>query len=155
MKHASWMMALGCFLHAATAGAAQPDPNGAYARFAGAAVPSIQFDSLRGWEPLDAEHLVLFTEFTEAWLLELSGDCLDVDMVFRITLTHQDRQLLGGTDTLRVGQRACAINNIRPVDLPAYRMAKREVEGASLEAGQASELRHAELAARPAPNQPD
>lgn len=119
-----------------------------YTRFSGEPVKHIRAGNVRGWEAMDPEHLVLFTSYTEAWLLDVAGRCLDVQMAVRIALTHENKQIYSGIDKVRVGTQECAVTQIRPVDLPAYQMAKREVEGASLEVGQASELLHAELIAR-------
>jgi hypothetical protein len=150
---AALMLTTAALVHAQDA--SELAPSGAvgskdYARFAGDPVKQIRFASLQGWEPIDREHVVLFTRYTEAWLLDLAGPCLDVKFAYAISVTSFGNRIHSGFDKLLVGQQECRISQIRPVDMDAYHAAKREAEGASLEAGLASELLHAKVIVRDA-----
>ena len=116
-----------------------------YHEHAGAPVDSFQyFGSLNGWTPLGDRALAVWTRPSQAYLLELTGRCLDLEYAHAITVTHQsgrvharfDDVLVLGSNTMRI---PCRIEQIRPVDGAALKQAEREMrqEVDTVERGQA------------------
>lgn len=121
-----------------------------YERFASEPVRSLQFSSIYGWEPIDDEHVVLLTGVRTAWLLDLSGLCMDRDLNVRIGVTSFGNRIHAGFDKVQTAAGECRITQIRKVDMAAYDEAKRQVLGGALELGNASEPMAAEVIERPA-----
>lgn len=136
-------------VRAATDAAAGPDPSH-YERFASGPVKSLQFSSIYGWEPIDEEHVVLFTGVRKAWLLDLSGLCLDAHLNVRIGVTSFGSRIYSGFDKVQTPRGECRITQIRAVDMDAYDEAKRQVVGGDLELGNGTEPMAADVIERPA-----
>lgn len=108
-----------------------------YRAHAGAPVRDFQyFNQLTGWTSLGDTALAVWTRPREAWLLELSGPCADLDVAPAISLTNQlgrvaarfDRVVvLGGPATIRI---PCRIETIRPLDVAALKASERELREA-------------------------
>ena len=107
-----------------------------YREHAGAPVDSFQyFGRLNGWTPLGDRALAVWTRPSEAYLLELTGSCMDLEYAHAITVTHQsgrvharfDDVLVLGSSTMRI---PCRIEQIRLVDGVALKQAEREMRQA-------------------------
>lgn len=95
------------------------------------------FGSVNGWTPVDDDALVVWTKPSEAYLLELSGPCTDLEWAPAITLTNQasrvyarfdDVLVLGGPrNTMRM---PCRIQVIRPLDVKALRQTEKDMREA-------------------------
>jgi len=98
----------------------------ALARYTSYAGPSIKsfnwlgrFDS---WEPLGKDHLLVYTQPNEAYLLKVSGPC---DVRFAtgpVGITSTNSTVYAGLDSVVVNSSAagtwqCPIDEIRPVDV--------------------------------------
>jgi len=91
----------------------------AYAAVAGAAVNSFHYTGLWSWEPLSDTQLAVYTQASEAWLLDLKGTCRNLRFTNHIGLTADagvvsiqlDRVLTGPGDA------PCVIKQIRSLDL--------------------------------------
>ena len=116
-----------------------------YREHAGEPVTSFQyFGRLYGWTPLGDRALAVWTRPSQAYLLELTGSCLDLEYAHAITVTNQsgrvharfDDVLVLGSNTMRI---PCRIEQIRPVDSAALKQAEREMRQAveTVERGQA------------------
>lgn len=103
-----------------------------YQDHAAAPVPSFQyFGRLDGWTPLGDTAVVVWTHPNEAYLLELSGRCTDLDFASAISLTNQSGRVYERFDKVMViGSTApripCPIAHIRPLDVKAIKQAERE-----------------------------
>lgn len=139
----------GAAVAAAAEAAKGPDPNH-YEAFAGEPVKSLQFASIYGWEPIDEEHVVLMTGVRTAWMLDLSGLCLDQHLTVKIGVTSFGSRIHSGFDKVQTSRGECRITQIRKIDMAAYDEAKRKVMGGDLELGNGSEPMAAEAIERPA-----
>ena len=111
-----------------------------YREHAGEPVPHFRyFGSLNGWTPLGREALAVWTRPNEAFLLELSAPCPDLDFAPAISLSeslHQvsarfDRVTPLGHNTMTI---PCRIEQIRPLDAKALRQAQKDLREAKTEA---------------------
>lgn len=111
------------------------------------------FGNINGWTPLGNKALVVWTRPSEAYLLDLSGPCQDLDYAPAITITNRmgdvsarfDDVIVrgGGTAPIRI---PCKIWEIREVDVKAVKQAERDLReaataertGDSAEAGMAN-----------------
>ena len=127
------MTAAGC---ATDAGLRDEQRLALYRQHAGEPVASFQyFGRLSGWTPLGDRALAVWTRPSQAYLLELTGSCLDLEYANAITVTHQsgrvharfDDVLVLGTNTMRI---PCRIEQIRHVDGAALKQAEREMREA-------------------------
>ena len=96
------------------------------------------FGNLNGWSPLGDGALAVWTRPSEAFLLELSGPCQDLDYAMAIRITHFGSRVsarfddvipLGaGTSSIKL---PCRIDTIRPLDVKALRASQKELREAA------------------------
>ncbi|WP_407352021.1 DUF6491 family protein [Luteimonas sp. R10] len=98
------------------------------------------FGRLSGWTPLGDDALVVWTRPNEAYLLELMGPCQDLDFASAIGLTSFSGQVSARFDEVivygggpGVGRIPCRIQEIRPVDVKAAKVAQQELREAKIE----------------------
>ena len=117
------MLLAGCM----TGGPTRAERLAAYQAHAAAPVKQIRYYSPIGWEEVDDDHILLTMRPREAYLMRLSGPCLDFDggsPVLAVSSTAGyvasgfDRVSLGGSNI------SCRIEEIRPVDVAAMRAAQ-------------------------------
>ena len=94
--------------------------------------------SINGWTPLGDKALTVWTKPSEAYLLELSGPCQDLDFAPAISITNQMNQVSakfddvvprgGGTASIII---PCRIETIRPLDVKALRASQKELREAA------------------------
>ncbi|TBR13223.1 MAG: hypothetical protein EPO46_03165 [Lysobacter sp.] len=101
-----------------------------YRQHAGAAVPRFRYAGhLVSWTPLGPHTLAVRTGRRQAYLLELSGPCPDLEFAPAVSVTdslgsvstHFDRVIPLGTGA----NVPCPIAEIRPLDLAAIHAAER------------------------------
>lgn len=113
---------------------AKPDPRSPLALYqsaAGAPVLSMPFFRLDSWQPLDDEHLVVWTNSRTAWLLRVWPTCNDLELAPRIGLTSSVKTVHAKFDKVLLSRhRECPIDEIRPIDLSAYKRARAEARAA-------------------------
>ncbi|MEB1530511.1 DUF6491 family protein [Xanthomonas sp. WHRI 7945] len=113
-----------------------------YRANAGAPVRHFQyFNRLSGWTALGDSALAVWTRPNQAYLLELSGRCMDLDFAPSIAITHfgnrvsarfDDVIVFGGSArTIRL---PCRIQSVRPLDVKALRMSEKELREAKMQA---------------------
>lgn len=113
-----------------------------YRAHAGAPVKDFQyFGSLNGWTELGDSALAVWTKPNEAWLLNLSGPCMDLSYAPAISVTNMmgrvsakfDRVIVlgGGPGLTRM---PCRIDTIQPLDVKALRTSEKELREAKIEA---------------------
>lgn len=95
------------------------------------------FGTLNGWTPLGDQALAVWTRPNEAFLLELTAHCQDLDFAPAISVTNMmgtvsarfdDVIVRGGSRG--VGRIPCRIDTIRPLDVKALKEAQRELREA-------------------------
>lgn len=130
------LLLLACCMQAAcatTPSLRDAEKRALYEAHAGAPVDGFRYrGSINGWTPLGDEALVVWSRPSEAWLLELSGPCPDLDFARAISLTNTigkvsarfDKVVVLGRDTVDI---PCVIRQIRPLDIKAVRQAERDM----------------------------
>lgn len=115
----------------ASTGMSQEQKLATYRAHAGAPVKSFRyFGSINGWTSLGERAIAVWTKPSEAWLLELSGPCPDIDFAPAISVTNQfnqvsarfDKVIVHGAGMPRV---PCRIETIRPLDVKAIKHAEK------------------------------
>lgn len=102
-----------------------------YAQHAGAEVDHFRYlGRINGWTPLGDSALAVWTRPGEAWLLDLSGPCQDLEYTPAIGLTSTMSRVSARFDRVLVRSRSsisipCHIRRIRPLDVAAIREAQR------------------------------
>jgi hypothetical protein len=128
-----------------------------YRAHAAAPVRDFQyFNRLSGWTALGDSALAVWTRPNQAYLLELTGRCMDLDFAPTIAVTHfgnrvsarlDDVLVFGGASpTIRL---PCRIQSIRPLDVKALRISEKELREAKVQerAAQAQEQKAGDAAA--------
>lgn len=142
MKRMSLLLGLILALSAcATSGLTDAERLAMYRANAGEPVRDFRFfGSLNGWTPLGDRALVVWTRPNQAYLLNLAGPCQDLSFAPAISLTNFAGQVSARFDDVivrgggsRVGRIPCTIQEIRPVDVKAVKVAQQELREAHLE----------------------
>ncbi|MFT4256114.1 MAG: DUF6491 family protein [Pseudoxanthomonas sp.] len=110
-----------------------------YREHAGEPVRDFQyFGSLNGWNPLGEQALAVWTRPNQAYLLEFTGPCRDLDyapaisisnLMGRVSRFDSIQVLGGGSGGFRV---PCRIDTIRPLDVKALKQAEKELREVKL-----------------------
>jgi hypothetical protein len=99
----------------------------AYSAAAGAPVQSFRliFNSIYSWEPLSDTQLVVYTQPTRAYLLDV-WPCSNLTFTNGIGLSSFANQVQVGFDKVFAGRGyiPCMIKQIRPVDLAQFKLEK-------------------------------
>lgn len=98
-----------------------------YSAHAGAPVKDIRYNNPIGWEKIDDDHLLLTMRPSEAYLLRISGPCLDwAGGTPTIIVSNNLNRLSAKFDRISVpgNPASCRIEEIRPVDVAAVRDAR-------------------------------
>ncbi|HEY9540230.1 MAG TPA: DUF6491 family protein [Luteimonas sp.] len=116
----------------ASTGMSDADKLATYRAHAGAPVSSFRyFGSINGWTSLGDSAIAVWTRPSEAWLLELTGPCPDIEYAPMIGVTSQSNRVSakfdkviaqGGGSTM---QFPCRIETIRPLDVKAIKQAEK------------------------------
>jgi hypothetical protein len=115
----------------ATTGLSDTDKIALYRAHAGEPVKSFRyFGQINGWTPLGDRAIAVWTKPTEAWLLDLSGPCPDIEYTPTIGVTSQFNQVNARFDKVIARGRGsmeipCQISEIRPLDVKAIRSAEK------------------------------
>ena len=131
MKHVRMMLAMlpaalllaGCM----SQGPTRAERLALYQAHAGEPVRKIHYYSPIGWEELDDDHIVLTMRPTEAYLLRLSGPCLDfAGGSPALAISSTAGYVSSGFDRVSVGgsNLSCRIEEIRPIDNKGLRAAR-------------------------------
>ena len=102
-----------------------------YQAHAGAPVKKFRYHgSLNGWTPLGDSAIAVWTRPSEAWLLDLTGPCPDIESTPAIEVTNTFGEVSVPFDKVIVRNRSvidmpCHIKQIRPLDVKAIRAARR------------------------------
>lgn len=124
MKHARplWLATFVAALAACATGPQKPDQHLLdYQAAAGKSVPSFRYFTLWSWEPLDRNHLAVYTRSDEAYLLELDGGCQNLEFANAIGLTARMHEVTARFDKVLAGEFPCTIMQIQPIDVKQLR----------------------------------
>ncbi len=104
------------------------------------------FGTLNGWTPLGDQALAVWTRPNEAFLLELTSHCVDLNFAPAISITNMMGSVSARFDDVivrgggrNVGRIPCRIDQIRPLDVKALREAQREMREAQVVEREASQ----------------
>lgn len=112
-----------------------------YRSHAGEPVPSFQyFGTLNGWTPLSDSALTVWTRPSQAYLLELSGPCQDLESTIAISVTNTmgrvhsrfDDVIVRGGGGVSGAHFPCRILTIRPLDVKALKATQKEMREAAV-----------------------
>lgn len=110
-----------------------------YRAHAGEPVGSFDyFGRISGWTPLGDSALAVWTRPSQAWLLELTGPCQDLEYAPAIGLTGNMNRVYARFDKVLVNSRGpvdmpCHIQQIRPLDVKALKAAQQELREARVQ----------------------
>lgn len=102
-----------------------------YNAHAGAPVSKIRYSgSINAWTPLGDSAIAVWTRPNEAYLLDLTGPCPDIEYTPAISITNTFGQISAPFDKVIVYSRGavtmpCHIARIRPLDVKAIKQAER------------------------------
>ena len=139
MKRLFAILALTAVLTAcATTGPSEADRLALHRAHAGAPVKHFSyFGAIDGWTPLGDSALTVWTRPSQAYLLELSGPCPDLEFAPAISISNLMGQVSANFDTVivrgggsHIGRFPCRIREIRPLDVKALKQAQRELREA-------------------------
>ena len=114
-----------------------------YRTHAGEPVGSFNFfGRINGWTPLGDSALAVWTKPGEAFLLELTGPCPDLEYTPAIGLTSNASRVYARFDKVLVRSTGainlpCHIQTIRPLDVKALKASEKELREARVEERQA------------------
>ena len=110
-----------------------------YETHAGAPVKDFRYFSTINWTPLGDEALAVWTKPNEAWMLNLSGPCNDLDYTQAISISNMFGRVSAGFDSVHVlggpgvsFHIPCRIQTIRPLDVKALKAAQKEMREAKV-----------------------
>jgi len=142
MRTFTLLLAMTFALGACSTGPRQSDAEklALYRSVAGAPVDDFRyFGQINGWSPLGDSALAVWTRPSEAFLLQLSGPCPDLEYAPAITVSNFSSRVsarfdtvspLGaGTGSIRI---PCRIQTILPLDVKALKLAQSELREASV-----------------------
>jgi len=117
------LLLAGCASHGAT----DEQRLSLYQAHASAPVKKIRYFNPTGWEEIDEHHILVTMRPSEAWLMRLSGACLDFTGGSPVLLiSSQFGYVSTGFDRVSTGdsRMSCRIDEIRQVDMLAIREAQ-------------------------------
>lgn len=97
------------------------------------------FGNINGWQPLGPSALAVWTRPNEAYLLDLTGPCQDLEFAPAISITNmmgrvstfdRVRPIGGGGGPMRM---SCRIKTISPLDLKSLKAAQDDMRKADVE----------------------
>jgi hypothetical protein len=92
--------------------------------YAGAPIDRFSYPQrIRGWSPIDREHLLIHTGPGRSYLLAVAPGCVGLRTTHSIGITSQmgRRVVTSGIDEVRLEQDRCRIIEIRPLDYERMR----------------------------------
>lgn len=101
-----------------------------YSPYAGEPVASFPFFTMQNWVLLGQYRLAVYTKINEAWLIEVSPPCSDLEFAHAIALSSSVSRVSAKFDHVLVGRDRCQIKEIRPVDVRAMKRDRKAQQGA-------------------------
>jgi hypothetical protein len=102
----------------------EPSPLERHMAYAGPPIDRFNYPQrLRGWSPIDREHLLVHTGPGRSYLLAVAPGCIGLHTAHSIGIVSRvgQRAVTSGLDEVRVGQDRCRIVEIRPFDYERMR----------------------------------
>ena len=141
MKHlkTSFLLLAAAALGGCASNLSQGEQLALYQSHAGEPVRDFRYYSNISWTPLGDQALAVWTRPNQAWLLDLSGPCTDLNYAPAINISNMMGQVSAGFDRVYVlgGANAgfrmpCRISTIRPLDVKALKAAQKELREAKI-----------------------
>lgn len=139
LKTSFLLLALGVALGGCVSNLSSGEKLAIYQAHAGAPVKDFRYFSSISWTPLGDQALAVWTKPNEAWLLDLTGRCIDLDYAPAISLSNMFGRVSAKFDSVRVIGGAnshfripCRIDTIRPLDVKALKAAEKELREAKI-----------------------
>jgi hypothetical protein len=102
-------------------------PGDVYLRHAGPSVDQVRYTSVRGWQPVGDEAILIDFGVRGHYLFELSPNChMEIRSAASMSLQTTMRGSVNTFDHVMIGPERCNIVRIRPVDYEAARAEMRE-----------------------------
>ncbi|QIL20105.1 DUF6491 family protein [Thermomonas sp. HDW16] len=100
-----------------------------YQAHAGAPVKQIRNDDPISWDRIDDQHVLLTTRPSEAWLLTVSGSCLDWGSASPVMVLSSTGPYVTKFDHITIpgSPMSCQIREMQPIDVKAVRAAEAEL----------------------------
>jgi hypothetical protein len=92
--------------------------------YAGAPIDRFSYPQrIRGWSPIDREHLLIHTGLGQSYLLAVAPGCVGLRTSHTVALSSRagQRSITSGIDEVRLEQDRCRIIEIRPLDYERMR----------------------------------
>jgi hypothetical protein len=86
-----------------------------YREYAGQPVKSFYMTNYDGWSPVSEDQLVIWTGMNEAYLIQVTGYCPDLQFAQVVAVTSTANNV-DKFERVIVGRDRCFINEIRPID---------------------------------------
>ena len=132
MKYSAWWVLPIALSVSACAGIPREDGGVSalerYMAYAGDPIDRFSYPQrLRGWHPIDREHLLIRTAPDTTYLLTVEGGCIGLMNTHSIGITTQAGRAIvsSGLDEIRLEQDRCRIVEIRPLDAARMRAEER------------------------------
>jgi hypothetical protein len=131
MNRLFWLSMLVLLLSAcAGPGPREEGPGEVYLRHAGMTVDQVRYSSVRGWQPVGDEAVLVDFGVRGHYLFELSPNChFEVRSAPSLRFETSLRGVVNNFDHVFVGSERCNIVRIRQVDYAAARAELREEAG--------------------------
>lgn len=102
-------------------------PGEVFARHAGDSVSQVRYSSVRGWQPVGDEAVLIDFGARGHYLFELGVNChYEIRSAASMQLITSMRSTVNTFDHIRIGSERCNIVRIRPVDYEAARAEMRD-----------------------------
>ena len=102
-----------------------------FEQFAGEPIQNFRYvRGLEHWRSFDDQNLVIWTRGNQAYLLKLKNQCPDLHRQMHISIRGGFNTVDTKFSYIKRGQDRCRIEEIRPVDDKARKMARREAKAA-------------------------
>ena len=98
-----------------------------FQKFAGEPVEQVRtLNGVDRWQSLSPLHLAVWTSVNRAYLFTLRAPCNGLEFQDAIVITETNRVIHRRFDRVRFENQHCYIEEIRPVDYKALKVARRE-----------------------------
>ncbi len=98
-----------------------------FEQFAGEPVERVRtLTGVDRWQSLSPSHLVIWTTVNRAFLLTLRAPCHGLEFQTAIRITESNNIISRRFDRVQFEEQSCYIEQIRPVDYKAVKVARRE-----------------------------
>ncbi len=98
-----------------------------YEGYIGAPIRGFTAFRQQSWQPINRTQLILWIDFSHAYLLTITPGCPDLMFTDGVRVTSTGSNI-STFDSVLVGDNRCPITEIRPIDLRQMRADRKELE---------------------------